>query len=78
MNAVKQQVRTAVERDGGRIIYGDTEWKIDDPNLEEGNYMQPIVTEGISTFSPSFHEEFYGPVFNLFKANTSKEALDIA
>lgn len=75
---LKSQVKNAVERDGGRIIYGDPDWKIDDPLLEDGNFMQPIVTEGINTLSPSYQEEFYGPVFNLYKANTPKEALDMA
>jgi len=39
--------------------------------------MEPIVTEGMSTDSPSFHTEFFGPVFNLFKGLTPKECLDL-
>jgi len=40
--------------------------------------VNPIVTEGISTDSPSFHEEFFGPVFNLYQASNSEEALSMA
>jgi acyl-CoA reductase-like NAD-dependent aldehyde dehydrogenase len=44
----------------------------------EGNYVYPIVTEGISPNSHSFHEEFFGPVFNLYKASTPEECLSLA
>jgi hypothetical protein len=33
--------------DGGRIIMGDLEYRMDDPALRDGNFLKPIVTEGI-------------------------------
>ena len=75
---VKQKVRIAVERDGARIIFGNLDYKMEDELFVNGNWMEPIITEGMSTYSPSFHEEFYGPVFNLFQASTPKECLDLA
>ena len=47
MEEVKQKVRTACERDGGRIIYGSLDYKMEQEELSEGNWMEPIVTEGI-------------------------------
>ena len=41
----------AVQRDGAKILYGDLDYKMEDEHLGEGNWMQPIVTEGISTRS---------------------------
>lgn len=41
----------AVQRDGAKILYGDLDYKMEDEPLAEGNWMQPIVTEGISTRS---------------------------
>jgi len=49
-----------------------------DAQLVDGNYVMPIVTEGIKRGSASFGEEFFGPVFNLYKAESPKEVLEIA
>ncbi len=38
----------------------------------------PLVTEGIIRGSESFKEEFFGPVFNLYKVKNAKEALEFA
>ena len=38
----------------------------------------PLVTEGIIRGSESFNEEFFGPVFNLYKVKNAKEALEFA
>lgn len=40
--------------------------------------MQPIVTEGIQTNTQSWGTEFFGPVFNLYKAETSEQCLEMA
>lgn len=71
-------MKDATERDGAQIIYGSLDYKMGTAGLEDGNWFAPIVTEGMRTDSPSFHEEFFGPVFNLFQAPTSKECLDLA
>lgn len=78
MNELKQQVKVATERDGASIIYGRTDFIMEKRGLEDGNWFGPVVTEGMNTNSKSFQTEFFGPVFNLFSAPTSKECLDLA
>ena len=36
-----------MREDGAHIVSGDINWQIDDRDLCEGNYVQPIVTEGM-------------------------------
>lgn len=66
LKELKNNVRRAIQLDGGRIIMGDLDYRIDDPALRDGNFLKPIVTEGILPHTESFATEFYGPVFNLF------------
>ena len=77
MVELKENVQNAI-KDGARIIYGRLDYKIDDFSLANGNWFSPIVTEGININSKSFHNEFFGPVFNLWSAPTAKECLDLA
>jgi succinate-semialdehyde dehydrogenase/glutarate-semialdehyde dehydrogenase len=49
-----------------------------DPVMKNGNFFSPMVLENIDTDSPSWTEEFFGPVFNIFKATSQKNALDLA
>ena len=49
-----------------------------DPELANGSYFGPIVFENMNTDTGIYKEEFFGPVFNLFKVETSKEAMDLA
>ena len=51
---------------------------IDDAELQYGNFVKPIVLEGMNSDSQAYREEFFGPVFNLFKVDSSKEAIDLA
>ena len=37
-----------------------------------------MIIENIDTDSPSYQEEFFGPVFNLYKAKSKKQAIDLA
>ena len=37
-----------------------------------------MMLEGMDHDSESYREELFGPVFNLFKVDSSKEALDLA
>jgi succinate-semialdehyde dehydrogenase/glutarate-semialdehyde dehydrogenase len=46
--------------------------------LQEGNFTDAIVLENMKTSSEVFDEEFFGPVFNLYKVGNSKDALDLA
>jgi acyl-CoA reductase-like NAD-dependent aldehyde dehydrogenase len=43
--------------------------------LPDGNFVNPIITEGIQVGSLSWHEEFFGPVFNLFQVDSADEAI---
>mmetsp|Transcript_20511 Transcript_20511/g.25220 ORF Transcript_20511/g.25220 Transcript_20511/m.25220 type:complete len:117 (-) Transcript_20511:124-474(-) len=40
--------------------------------------MDTFVLEGLNPDSEIYNAEFFGPVFNLFKVDSSKEALDLA
>ena len=51
---------------------------MDEPELANGNFVDAVVLEGLDTESDVYHEEFFGPAFNLFKVDSSKEALDLA
>jgi len=51
---------------------------MEDPELENGNFVDAVVLEGMNPDSKVYNEEFFGPVFNLFKVDSSKEALDLA
>lgn len=45
---------------------------------ENGNFQTPIVLEGIEFESEYFKEEFFGPVFCLYKVSSVQEALEYA
>lgn len=47
-------------------------------DLSEGNWVEPIVLEGTKFDSHTFHQEFFCPVFNLYKVETEHEALTYA
>ena len=72
------QVDRAVSEGQAEIIYGTNNFRIKDPELANGFYFAPIVMEEMNTDSQIYREEFFGPVFNLFKVETSKEAMDLA
>ena len=57
---------------------GDLKFRMEDAGLENGNFVDAVVLEGMNTESKVYHDEFFGPVFNLFKVDSSKEALDLA
>jgi len=75
---LKEQVSNAVNKDCGTIAHGSVDFQLKDPELKNGNFFEPMVIENIDTDSPSFSEEFFGPVFNLFKSSSLKESLDLA
>lgn len=71
---LKDQVRAAI-KGGARVVYGD-EKQID--KTGEGNFFSPIFLEGMDKSNPSYEEEFFGPVFILFKAESEEEAIKLA
>ena len=59
-------------------MHGDLDYHISDPDMLDGAWFSPIVTEGIDFYSKSYETEFFGPVFNLYRVASSKELLDYA
>ena len=51
---------------------------MEDEVLKNGNWVAPVVLEDMDPDSEIYKEEVFGPSFNLFKVDTSKEALDLA
>ena len=51
---------------------------MEDPELANGNFVDAMLLEGLDTDSQAYREEFFGPVFNLFKVDSSKDALELA
>jgi len=73
-----KQLKMATTEGEATLIYGDINLKMQKEELENGNFVSPMVLEGMNSDSKSYKEELFGPVFNLFKVHTSKEALDLA
>jgi len=60
---------------GDKIIYGDiTETEA----ITEGWFFKPMIIEDIQPNSPAITEEFFGPVFTLFRAKDQNEAISLA
>ena len=72
LEILQYQIGQALGEGGGRHLYGDFDLKKNRPNLEAGNYSDVHVLEGINPDSNIYTEEFFGPVFNLFKVGDSK------
>lgn len=75
---LQEQCARAVSEGDAEIVYGSPKFRMDDPELKNGAYFAPVVIEDMNTDSNIYNEEFFGPVFNLFKVDSSKEALDLA
>jgi len=67
---LEQQLRLAV--DGGATVHvgGTVEG--------DGAYFAPAVVTGIEVGSPSFYEEYFGPVAEVYKATSEEEAIELA
>lgn len=66
------------QKDGAKLVYGSLEDHKMSGDLSKGNYVHPIVTEGLSMDSESYHAEFFGPVFNLYKGSSPAQCLEMA
>lgn len=72
-------MKMALREGDARITRGDLRFRMEDnKELTNGNFVDAIVLEGMNPDSEVYNEEFFGPVFNLFKVDSSKEALDLA
>ena len=49
-----------------------------DGEFENGNFQSPIVIEGITFDSEQYHQEYFGPVFCLYRVTSVQEALEYA
>lgn len=52
------------------MIYGDLDYKLEEKDYEFGNFQNPIVLEGIPFESEWYTEEYFGPVFCLYKVTS--------
>lgn len=68
---VDDQVQTSVAA-GARILTGGK--RLDRP----GNFYEPTVLAGITTDSPAYREEIFGPVAMLFRVKDIDEAITLA
>lgn len=41
-------------------------------------FVQPVMIENIKEGTTPYREEFFGPVFNMFKVSSEEEAIEIA
>ena len=73
-----RQIHMATTSGGAKITHGSLGFSMKDPALRNGNFVDVMMLEGMDSDSAAYKEEFFGPVFNLFKADSSKEALDLA
>ena len=73
-----KQIHMATTSGGAKITHGSLGFSMKDPALRNGNFVDVMMLEGMDSDSAAYKEEFFGPVFNLFKADSSKEALDLA
>lgn len=68
----------ATTEGGASISHGNLGFSMDDAELRNGNFVDVMLLEGMDSDSQAYKEELFGPVFNLFKVDSSKEALDLA
>lgn len=73
-----EQLKMAVAEGGAHIVHGNQNYRMEDPELVNGNFVDTFVLEDMDTDSKAYREEFFGPVFNLYKVDSSKEAFDLA
>src|SRR6266851_2881838 len=73
--AAKQRLLEQIARavgGGATLVAGGT--SIDRP----GSYITPGILTGLAPDNPAYHEEFFGPIFIVFKARDEAEALALA
>jgi succinate-semialdehyde dehydrogenase/glutarate-semialdehyde dehydrogenase len=65
---LEDQVRRAVEQ-GAELLAGGE---------REGNFFSPTVLTGITPDNDAYHEEFFGPVAQLYRVSSEEEAIQLA
>ena len=71
LEKIHEQVDETIEM-GATCLTGGSKAK------RKGFFYQPTVLENISSDMPAYKEEFFGPVFLLFRAKDEQEAIKIA
>ena len=46
--------------------------------IAEGFWFKPVLLEGMDRTKPSYREEYFGPVYQLYKAANDEQAVEIA
>ncbi len=75
----QQSILTAIETtkaQGGRVLCGGG--VPNDPELEDGYYVQPTVIEGLATNAELSCKELFGPVVTLHEVDSLEQALQLA
>ena len=61
------------------MVYGShRKIEVKGHDLQNGFFFAPVVLEDMNSDSQIYQEEIFGPVFNLFRVETSMEAMDLA
>lgn len=66
-------VRSAVGKDGGRVVTGGHAWLSD-----SGPYSPPVLLDGLSPTAELLHDEVFAPVAAVIPAATVDEAVELA
>lgn len=66
---LRKQVERALEQ-GASLLYGS--------GSAEGNHFAPCVLTGVTEEMDAFHEEFFGPVAQVYKVANDEEAVELA
>lgn len=77
LEELKKQVRTSLE-EGANLRFGDRDQLVADDDLSKGFFFTPIILDQIPEGSTPTKDEFFGPVFSVFKASSDEEAAKIA
>lgn len=74
---LKEQTLRSI-KDGAKLMNSSIEEIDCDFTIGNGNYFNPVFLTDIPKNSTTYKEEFFGPVFNIFKVKTREEAINLA
>mmetsp|Transcript_97638 Transcript_97638/g.134323 ORF Transcript_97638/g.134323 Transcript_97638/m.134323 type:complete len:113 (+) Transcript_97638:184-522(+) len=74
---LERQVRESVSQ-GAKLTYGEIGYKHSNNELSDGAFFSPVILEDIPEGSTGACEEFFGPVFSLYRCKDSDHAIQIA
>ncbi len=76
MTDVEDQVKVSVAA-GAKILTGGQRVKFEG-DLARGHFYEPTVLADITSDSPAFRDEIFGPVASLFRVSSIDEAIELA